>query len=275
MAKTEKNLTPAMVQRYSRHIIMPDVGGAGQRKLLNASVLLTGAGGLGSPTAMYLAAAGVGKIGIVDYDVVDVTNLQRQLLHRQQDIGRPKVDSAADTIRSINPEVEVVKHPLMLNSDTVMDVIKDYDIVVDGTDNFPTRYLMNDACYFADKPNVHGSIFMFEGQATTFVPGRGCYRCLYPDPPPPGMVPSCSEAGVLGVLPGIIGCVNAIETIKLILGIGDVLDNRLLMFDALRMDFRIIKRRQDPDCPLCGKNPTVKELIDYEAFCGVPILAGG
>lgn len=267
--------TPEQVQRYSRHIIMGQVGGAGQRKLLNASVLLIGAGGLGSPTALYLAAAGVGTMGIVDYDVVDLTNLQRQILHRNADVGRPKVDSARDTINAINPDVNVIQHPYALTSENIMDVIKDYDVVIDGSDNFPTRYLVNDATYFAGKPNVHGSIFLFEGQASTFVPGQGCYRCLYPSPPPPGMVPSCSEAGVLGVLPGIIGSIQAVETIKLILDLGDTLTGRLLMFDALRMDFRTVKLRKDPACPLCGDDPTVSELIDYELFCGVSIEAGG
>ena len=231
-----KAFTPEQVQRYSRHIIMGQIGGVGQRKLLDASVLLIGAGGLGSPTALYLAAAGVGTIGIVDYDVVDMTNLQRQILHRNADVGRLKVDSARDTINGINPDINVVQHPVALSSENVMDIIKDYDVIVDGSDNFPTRYLVNDATYFAGKPNVHGSIFLFEGQASTFVPGNGCYRCLYPAPPPPGMVPSCSEAGVLGVLPGIIGSIQAVETIKIILDLGDTLTQRLLMFDAERME---------------------------------------
>ncbi len=267
-----RTFTPEQVQRYSRHIIMPQVGSIGQRKLMDASALVVGAGGLGSPLAMYLAAAGVGKLGIVDFDVVDITNLQRQLLHRNQDVGRPKVDSAEDTVHAINPDVEVVKIPIHLNSSNVMDIIKDYDMVIDGTDNFPTRYMINDAAVLASKPVVHGSIFMFEGQATTFLPGEGCYRCLYPAPPPPGMVPSCSEAGVLGVLPGIVGSTMAIEAIKLVLGIGKPLVNRLLMFDALDMDFRTVKIRRDPECPICGDNPTIDELIDYEAFCGVPAI---
>jgi len=270
-----KAFTPEQVQRYSRHIIMGQIGGVGQRKLLDASVLLIGAGGLGSPTALYLAAAGVGTIGIVDYDVVDMTNLQRQILHRNADVGRLKVDSARDTINGINPDINVVQHPVALSSENVMDIIKDYDVIVDGSDNFPTRYLVNDATYFAGKPNVHGSIFLFEGQASTFVPGNGCYRCLYPAPPPPGMVPSCSEAGVLGVLPGIIGSIQAVETIKIILDLGDTLTQRLLMFDAERMDFRTVKLRRDPECPLCGDNPTVSTLIDYEVFCGVTVEAGG
>ncbi len=267
-----RTFTPAQVQRYSRHIIMPQVGSIGQRKLMDASALVVGAGGLGSPLAMYLAAAGVGKLGIVDFDIVEITNLQRQLLHNTADIGRPKVDSAADTINGINPEVDVVKIPVHLNSSNVMDIIKDYDFVIDGTDNFPTRYMINDAAVLSGKPVIHGSIFMFEGQATTFLPGQGCYRCLYPAPPPPGMVPSCSEAGVLGVLPGIIGSTMAIETIKLVLGIGKPLVNRLLMFDALDMDSRTVKIRRDPECPICGDNPTINELIDYEAFCGVPAI---
>jgi len=251
---------------------MPQVGSIGQRKLMDASALVVGAGGLGSPLAMYLAAAGIGKLGVVDFDIVEITNLQRQLLHRNEDVGRPKVDSAEDTIRGINPDVEVVKIPVHLNSSNVMDIIKDYDIIMDGTDNFPTRYMINDAAVLSEKPVVHGSIFMFEGQATTFMPGQGCYRCLYPAPPPPGMVPSCSEAGVLGVLPGIVGSTMAIETIKLVLGIGKPLVNRLLMFDALDMDFRTVKIRRDPECPICGDNPTIDELIDYEEFCGVPAI---
>ena len=267
-----RTFTPEQVQRYSRHIIMPQVGSIGQRKLMDTSALVVGAGGLGSPLAMYLAAAGVGKLGIVDFDIVEITNLQRQLLHKNADIGRPKVDSAADTINGINPDVDVVKIPVHLNSSNVMDIIKDYDFVIDGTDNFPTRYMINDAAVLSGKPVIHGSIFMFEGQATTFLPGQGCYRCLYPAPPPPGMVPSCSEAGVLGVLPGIIGSTMAIETIKLVLGIGKPLVNRLLMFDALDMDSRTVKIRRDPACPICGDNPTINELIDYEAFCGVPAI---
>lgn len=271
---TARPFAPEQVQRYSRHIIMPQVGSAGQRKLLDASVLLVGAGGLGSPLGMYLAAAGVGKIGIVDFDSVDITNLHRQLLHGNEDIGRPKVESAEDTIHSINPDVEVVKIPIHMNSENAMEIANDYDILVDGTDNFPTRYLINDVGVLAGKPVVHGSIFMFEGQITTFLPGQGCYRCLYPAPPPPGMVPSCSEAGVLGVLPGIIGSIMAVEAIKVILGLGTTLVNRLLMFDALDMDFRKVRIRRDPDCPVCGDNPTIDELIDYEAFCGMPAFEG-
>ena len=262
--------TPQQVQRYSRHIIMPQVGSAGQRKLMDASVLLVGAGGLGSPLAMYLAAAGVGKLGIVDFDDVDITNLHRQLLHGMDDIGRLKVDSAEDTIRSINPDADIVKIAKHINSENAMEIAEEFDILIDGTDNFPTRYLINDLGVLMNKPVVHGSIFMFDGQVTTFLPGQGCYRCLYPAPPPPGMVPSCAEAGVLGVLPGIVGSLMATEAIKLILGVGKPLVNRLLMVDALDMDMRTVKIRKDPDCPACGDNPTVTELIDYEAFCGMP-----
>ncbi len=265
-----RTLTPQQVQRYSRHIIMPQVGSMGQRKLMGASVLLVGAGGLGSPLAMYLAAAGIGKIGIVDFDDVDITNLHRQLLHGHEDLGRLKVDSAEDTIRSINPDAEIVKIAKHINSENAMEIAEDFDILVDGTDNFPTRYLINDLGVLMGKPVVHGSIFMFDGQVTTFLPGQGCYRCLYPAPPPPGMVPSCAEAGVLGVLPGIIGSLMATEAIKLILGIGKPLVNRLLMVDALDMDMRTVKIRKDPGCPACGENPSVTELIDYEAFCGMP-----
>ena len=267
-----KPLTPSQVQRYSRHIIMPQVGSVGQRKLINASVLLIGAGGLGSPLAMYLAAAGVGKIGIVDFDTVDITNLHRQILHGNEDVGRPKVDSAEDRIKSINPDIDVIKIPKHMNSENAMDIAKDFDILVDGTDNFPTRYLINDVGVLANKPIVHGSIFLFDGQITTFMPNQGCYRCLYPAPPPPGMVPSCSEAGVLGVLPGIVGSIMAAEAIKIILGLGNTLVNRLLMFDALEMEFRKVKIRKDPECPICGDNPSIDELIDYEAFCGMPAI---
>ena len=263
-------LAPYQVRRYSRHIIMPQVGSMGQRKLMNASVLLVGAGGLGSPLAMYLAAAGIGKIGIVDFDDVDITNLHRQLLHGMNDIGRPKVDSAEDTIREINPDAEIVKIAKHINSENAMEIADEFDILIDGTDNFPTRYLINDLGVLMNKPVVHGSIFMFDGQVTTFLPEQGCYRCLYPAPPPPGMVPSCAEAGVLGVLPGIVGSLMATEAIKLILGVGKPLVNRLLMVDALDMDMRTVKIRKDPNCPACGENPTVTELIDYEAFCGMP-----
>ena len=265
-------LTPSEVQRYSRHIIMPQVGSVGQRKLIDASVLLVGAGGLGSPLAMYLAAAGVGKIGIVDFDSVDITNLHRQILHGNEDVGRAKVDSAEERLLSINPDVTVEKLPVHMNSENAMEIAKDFDILVDGTDNFPTRYLINDVGVLSNKPVVHGSIFLFEGQMTTFLPGQGCYRCLYPAPPPPGMVPSCSEAGVLGVLPGIVGSIMAAEAIKVILGLGQTLVNRLLMFDAEDMDFRKVKLRKDPECPICGDNPTIDALIDYEAFCGMPAI---
>ena len=249
---------------------MPQIGGRGQRRLLDAKVVLIGAGGLGSPTALYLAAAGVGTLGIVDFDEVEITNLQRQILHYTQDIGRPKVVSASETIFAINPDVQVIQHRLQLNSENALEILKAYDIVVDGSDNFPTRYLVNDACVMLGKPCVHGSIFLFEGQAATFVPGQGCYRCLYPTPPPPGMVPNCAEAGVLGVLPGIVGSIQAVETIKLILGLGDTLTGRLLLFDALAMEFRQVKVRRKVDCPVCGDDPSVTKLIDYEQFCGLP-----
>ena len=262
--------TEEQIRRYSRHIILSEVGGKGQRKLLNSKVLLVGAGGLGSPAALYLAAAGVGTLGIVDFDLVDLSNLQRQILHHGHDVGRPKITSAKETINDINPDVKVIPHETRLSSENIMEIIADYDIVLDGTDNFPTRYLINDACVLSGKPNVHGSIFRFEGQATVFAPGKGCYRCLYPAPPPPGMVPSCQEAGVLGVLPGVVGTIQAIETIKLILGIGDSLAGRLLLFDALGMDFREVRIRRDPGCPICGDNPTIHELIDYDVFCGLP-----
>ncbi|MDO8531802.1 MAG: molybdopterin-synthase adenylyltransferase MoeB [Dehalococcoidia bacterium] len=270
MTTTTTRFTEDQIKRYSRHIILPQVGGKGQRKLLESSVLLVGAGGLGSPAALYLAAAGVGRLGIVDFDTVDLSNLQRQILHHVHDVGRPKVDSAQDTIRDINPDVKVVPYRTQLTSENIMDIIKDYDVVLDGTDNFPTRYLINDACVMGEKPNVHGSIFLFEGQATTFVPGKGCYRCLYPNPPPPGTVPSCAEAGVLGVLPGIVGTIQAIEAIKLVVGIGEPLVNRLLLFDALTMEFRTLKIRRDKNCPICGDHPTIHQLIDYQEFCGLP-----
>ena len=259
------------VLRYSRHIILPKIGAVGQRKLLDAKVLCVGAGGLGSPVAMYLAAAGVGTLGIVDFDRVDVTNLQRQLLHDTNDVGRPKVDSAADRINGINPEVHVVKHNVVLSSDNAFDVLGQYDIVVDGSDNFPVRYLVNDATQMLGKPLVYGSIFQFDGQASVFLPGQEtpCYRCLFPEPPPPGTVPSCAEGGVFGVLPGIIGSIQAVEAIKLITQIGEPLVGRLLLFDALEMDFTTVKLRWDPDCPVCGTHPTVTELIDYDAFCGL------
>jgi adenylyltransferase/sulfurtransferase len=259
------------IRRYSRHLILPEVGLAGQKKICATSVLCIGAGGLGSPIAMYLAAAGIGKIGIVDFDTVDFSNLQRQILHTDADVGRPKAQSAKETINGINPGVEVVLHNTRITSENAFDLIRPYDIVVDGTDNFPTRYLTNDACVLLKKPNVYGSIFRFEGQASVFAPHLGgpCYRCLYPEPPPPGMVPSCAEGGVLGVLPGIIGCIQATEILKLAIGKGSSLVGRLLLFNALDMKFRELKLRRDPQCPVCGDQPTIKELIDYEMFCGI------
>ncbi|HYG22683.1 MAG TPA: molybdopterin-synthase adenylyltransferase MoeB [Verrucomicrobiae bacterium] len=259
------------IRRYSRHLILPEVGMAGQKKIRSTSVLCIGAGGLGSPIAMYLAAAGIGKLGIVDFDTVDYSNLQRQILHTDSDVGRSKAESAQQTIAGINPNVEVVLHKTRISSENALDLIRPYDIVVDGTDNFPTRYLTNDACVLLNKPNVYGSIFRFEGQASVFAPHLGgpCYRCLYPEPPPPGMVPSCAEGGVLGVLPGIIGCIQTTEILKLALGKGESLVGRLLLFNALDMKFRELRLRKDPACPLCGENPTIKELIDYEMFCGI------
>ena len=250
---------------------MPEVGLAGQERLKGASVLIVGAGGLGSPAAMYLAAAGVGRIGIVDFDVVDFTNLQRQVVHRTADVGRSKLESAARTLEAINPSVEVVKHEALLSSENALDVLRGYDVVIDGTDNFPTRFLVNDACVLLKKPNVYGSIFRFDGQATVFAhEGGPCYRCLYPEPPPPGVVPSCAEGGVLGVLPGVIGLIQATEAIKIVLGKGETLVGRLLLYDALAMKFREVKIKRDPSCPVCGDEPTVRELIDYYEFCGVP-----
>ncbi len=258
------------ILRYSRHLIMPEVAMEGQKKLKAAKVLCIGAGGLGSPLALYLAAAGVGRMGIVDFDVVDFTNLQRQIIHSTANVGRPKLDSAKERIAEINPYVQVDTYETALTSENAMELFEPYDIIVDGTDNFPTRYLVNDACVLMGKPNVYGSIFRFEGQATVFYAKEGpCYRCLYPEPPPPGLVPSCAEGGVLGVLPGVIGVIQAIETVKLILGKGDSLIGRLLLFDALKMRFRELKLRKNPDCPVCGENRTIHELIDYNEFCGV------
>jgi len=258
------------VARYSRHLIMPEVGMTGQRKLKAASVLMIGTGGLGAPLGMYLAAAGVGRLGVVDFDVVDASNLQRQIIHGTKDVGRPKVSSAKDRLSDINPHIEIETHETKVTSDNALRLFVNYDVIVDGTDNFPTRYLVNDACVLTGKPNVYGSIFRFEGQASVFWAARGpCYRCLYPEPPPPGLVPSCAEGGVLGVLPGIIGAIQANETIKIILGAPDIMVNRLLLFDAWRMRFRELKLRKNPDCPMCGTNPTIKELIDYEQFCGI------
>ena len=263
-------LTPDQVERYSRHIIMPQVGSSGQRKLLEAKVLIVGAGGLGGPAALYLALAGVGTIGIVEFDTVDLSNLQRQVLHQTADVGKRKTESAKETLNAYNPDVNVVIHETPITSDNAMEIIPQYDIVVNGADNFTTRYLVNDAAYFAGKTLVDGSILLFDGQATVFVPGKGCYRCLFQAPPPPGLVPSCAEAGVLGALTGVMGSIQSIETIKQILGIGESLVSRLLIVDALGMEFRVVKLRRDPQCPLCGDNPTVTELIDYEGFCGAP-----
>jgi sulfur-carrier protein adenylyltransferase/sulfurtransferase len=259
------------ILRYSRHLIMPEVGMEGQLKLKSAKVLLIGTGGLGAPLGLYLAAAGVGRIGLVDFDVVDFTNLQRQVIHGTKDVGRKKLDSAADSMHDINPFVQIDKHEAAITSENAFDIMRDYDIVVDGTDNFPTRYLVNDACVLLGKPNVYGSIFRFEGQATVFAyQGGPCYRCLYPEPPPPGLVPSCAEGGVLGILPGTIGLIQATETVKLILGIGEPLVGRLLLYDALGMRFRELKLRKNPECPICGEHRTITQLIDYNQFCGVP-----
>ncbi len=263
-------LSHAEMLRYSRHLLLPEVGVAGQRKLKAARVLTVGAGGLGSPLSLYLAAAGVGTIGIVDFDVVDLTNLQRQIVHGTSTLGRPKLDSAEERLTDLNPNVRIERHETRLTSQNAMEILREYDIVVDGTDNFPTRYLVNDACVLLGKPNVYGSIFRFEGQASLFYAEQGpCYRCLYSEPPPPGLVPSCAEGGVLGVLPGIIGSIQALETIKWIIGAGKSLIGRLLLFDALKLRFRELELRKDPACPLCGTNPTIRELIDYEAFCGI------
>ena len=262
--------TPDQLIRYSRHFLLPEVGEDGQAKLLQAKVLMVGAGGLGSPSAYYLAAAGVGTIGIIDNDVVDVSNLQRQILHANDRVGMPKVESAKKTLEGLNPDVKVVPYQAKLTSENIMEILKDYDFVIDGCDNFPTRYLVNDACVLTGKPNVHGSIFQFEGQATVFYPGKGpCYRCLYPEPPPADMAPSCAEAGVLGVLPGLIGVIEALEAVKLILGKGDTLIGRLLHFNTLTMEINTLKLRRDPNCPMCGDHPTIKELIDYEEFCSL------
>ena len=269
-----KALTPEQVNRYSRHLIMPQIGSQGQRRLMNAKVLMLGAGGLGSPSAVYLSLAGVGTIGLVDFDVVDLSNLQRQILHQNDDVGRPKVISAKETINRFNPDVNVQIHETMLSAENAMEIISQYDVVVNGADNFPSRYLVNDACYLLGKPLVDGSILLFDGQATVYLPGKGCYRCLFPSPPPPGEVPSCAEAGVLGALTGLVGSIQAIEAAKLLLGIGESLSSRLLLIDALTMEFRTVKIRRNPNCPLCGDSPTISELIDYEAFCGVTALIG-
>ncbi|MGA3100340.1 MAG: molybdopterin-synthase adenylyltransferase MoeB [Terracidiphilus sp.] len=263
-------LTRDDLSRYSRHLILPEVGVEGQRKLKAARVLCVGTGGLGSPLALYLAAAGVGTLGLVDFDVVDASNLQRQIIHSTADIGRKKLDSAEEKLKALNPALNVVKHDTLLSSANALDILKDYDVVADGTDNFPTRYLVNDACVLLGKPNAYGSIFRFEGQASVFATKDGpCYRCLYPEPPPPGLVPSCAEGGVLGILPGLIGVIQATEAIKLILGIGEPLIGRLLLVDALKMRFRELKLRKNPECPVCGTHPTVTHLIDYQQFCGL------
>ena len=263
-------LSAEELQRYSRHLLMPEVTSEGQRRLKAARILSVGAGGLGSPAALYLAAAGVGAIGIVDFDDVDLSNLQRQILHGTKDIGRSKLQSARDRLRDINPEIEIELHQCRFSSENAPELVAHYDMVVDGSDNFPTRYLSNDVCVFAQKPNVYGSVFRFEGQTTVFAPHLGgpCYRCLFPEPPPPNSVPNCAQAGVLGVLPGIIGMLQAIETIKLIVGIGESLVGRLLHFDALKVKFRELNLRRDPECPVCGENPTIFSPIDYEQFCG-------
>lgn len=266
-------LTHEEIRRYSRHLLMPEVGLAGQKKLKAASVLIIGAGGLGSPAALYLAAAGVGRIGLVDFDVVDESNLQRQILHGTSWVGKPKLASAKARLLDLNPDITVETHEVLLNSQNALDILRDYDIIIDGTDNFPTRYLVNDACVFLGKPLIYGSIFRFEGQATVFDARVGpCYRCLYPEPPPPGLVPSCAEGGVFGVLPGVIGAIQATEAIKLIIGQGEPLIGRLLLYDALSMRFRELRLRKNPACPVCGENPTIRELIDYEAFCGVRVI---
>ncbi len=279
----QATLSPQEAARYSRHLIMPEVGMEGQKRLKAASILLIGAGGLGSPLGLYLAAAGVGRIGLVDFDVVDFSNLQRQVLHGTPDVGRPKLHSARDRLQAINPEVRLDLYEARLTSANALSIFQSYDIVIDGTDNFPTRYLVNDACVLLKKPNVYGSIFRFDGQASVFYPGHGpCYRCLYPEPPPPGEVPSCAEGGVLGILPGLIGCIQATEAVKLLLGQGSPLVGRLLLYDALQMSFREFRVRRNPKCPVCGDEPTVTKLIDYEQFCGMrgqetppPIAAGG
>jgi len=270
-ALAEIELSHEEVQRYSRHLIMPEVGMTGQKKLKAASVLLIGAGGLGSPLAMYLAAAGIGRIGLVDYDVVDYTNLQRQIIHGTKDVGRPKLESAKARILDINPHVQVDTYQVPLTSANALEIFAPYDVIIDGTDNFPTRYLTNDACVLLGKPNVYGSIFRFEGQLSVFYAQEGpCYRCLFPEPPPPGLVPSCAEGGVLGILPGTVGAMQATEAIKLILGIGESMIGRLLLYDALNMEFTEVKLRKNPNCPVCSENPTLTELIDYEQFCGMP-----
>ncbi len=263
-------LTSEQLTRYSRHFILPEIGEEGQKKLLRSKVLLIGSGGLGSPIALYLAAAGVGTLGLVDFDKVDLSNLQRQIIHTNDSIGTPKIDSAEKRIKAMNPDTKVVKYEVKITSANALDIIKEYDLVIDGTDNFPTRYLTSDACVFLNKPNIYGSIFRFDGLATVFKSDEGpCYRCLYPEPPPPGMVPSCAEGGVLGILPGVIGLIQATEAVKILCGIGRTLVGRLLVYDALQMTFRELKLKKDPNCPVCGKNPTITGLIDYDQFCGL------
>ncbi|HEX2224371.1 MAG TPA: molybdopterin-synthase adenylyltransferase MoeB [Thermoanaerobaculia bacterium] len=272
MKSTESlpELSPQEIRHYSRHLIMPEIGTAGQRRLKASKVLMIGAGGLGSPLGLYLAAAGVGTLGLVDFDVVDESNLHRQVLFGRRDVGRPKIQAALERLHDVNPYIKLVPHETRLESSNALDLFKDYDLVVDGTDNFPTRYLVNDACVLLGKPNVYGSIFRFEGQVAVFWGARGpCYRCLFPEPPPPGLVPSCAEGGVLGVLPGIIGSLQANEVIKLLTGAGDPLIGRIVLFDALKMKFRELKLRKDPSCPICSENPTQRELIDYQQFCGI------
>jgi len=270
-ATPDTHLSHDEIRRYSRHLLLSEVGLEGQKRLKASRVLMIGAGGLGSPLGLYLAAAGVGTLGIVDFDVVDDSNLQRQILHSTADVGRPKLASARERLKALNPHVEIVGYETQLTASNALEILKDYDVIVDGTDNFATRYLVNDACVLLGKPNVYGSIFRFEGQASVFYAPEGpCYRCLYEEPPPPGLVPSCAEGGVLGILPGLVGTIQATETLKLLLGAGDSLMGRLLLIDALSMQFRELKLRKNPDCVLCGKNPTVTELIDYQAFCGLP-----
>jgi len=271
MASERPPFRPDQFERYRRHLSLPEVGVAGQQALLDAKVLLIGAGGLGCPSALYLAAAGIGRLGLVDFDSVDVSNLQRQVLYGTADVGRRKVDVASERIAAMNPDVEVVKHPIQLTSENAMEVFADYDVIIDGSDNFPTRYLSNDACVLLGKPNVHGSVFRFDGQATVFDARHGpCYRCLYPEPPPPGAVPSCAEGGVLGVLPALIATIQATETIKIVTGIGEPLYGRLVQYDALQMEFNEFRLKKDPACPVCGESPSVTALIDYAGFCGVP-----
>jgi molybdopterin/thiamine biosynthesis adenylyltransferase/rhodanese-related sulfurtransferase len=270
VAQTLPELSNEEIARYSRHLILPEVGMEGQKKLKAAKVLCVGTGGLGSPLALYLAAAGIGTIGLVDFDVVDSSNLQRQIIHSTRDIGRPKIDSAEEKLKGLNPFINIVKYGTMLTSANALEIIREFDVIADGTDNFQTRYLVNDACVLTGKPNAYGSIFRFEGQASVFATKDGpCYRCLYPEPPPPGLVPSCAEGGVLGILPGLVGVIQATEAIKLILGVGEPLIGRLLLVDALTMSFRQLKLRKNPECPVCGVNPTVTELIDYDQFCGI------